>query len=158
MPDRAQVHALMTEIGPALELAEVTEIEGDNRWILVIRDGTVLFVDYDPEDQRLWLSADVGAPPPGDRLRLYELMLLYNAQWQQTGGVRLALDGPEGDVVQAYDLPLAGLDLHHLQQVVRNFGDMLEAWRKIVSTGAAAPRAEPFGLDQMMNAGGLIRG
>jgi hypothetical protein len=158
MPDKAHVHALMTEIGPALELAEVTEFEQDNLWTLVLRDGVVLFVDYEPEDQRLWLSADVCVPLPGDHLRLYELMLQYNARWQQTGGVRLALDGPEGSVVQAYDLPVAGLDLHRLQNVIRNFRDTLAGWRKIVATGVGASQpTATSSLDRMM-AGGMIRG
>jgi hypothetical protein len=159
MSDRAHVHALMTEIGPALELAEVQEFEQDDLWTLVAGDGTVLFVDYEPKDQRLWLSADVCVPLPGDRLQLYELILQYNARWQQTGGVRLALDGPEGGIVQAYDLPAAGLDLHRLQNVVSNFRQTLDAWREIVAKGVAAP-SQPVtacGLDPIMTVG-MIRG
>ena len=158
MPDKAHLHALMTEIGPALELVEVTEFDEDNLWVLVVRDDVVVFVDYVPEDRRLRLTAEIGVPSPADRLQLYELMLQYNARWKETGGVRLVLDGPEGGVVQAYDLPVAGLDLHRLQNVIRNFGDMLEGWRKIVATGAGAPQPiGPGGVHATMT-GGMIRG
>lgn len=157
MPDKAHIHALMTEIGPSLELAEVTEFDQDNLWVLVLRDDVVLFVDYVPEDQRLWLSAEVGVPSPADRFHLYELMLQYNARWQETGGVRLVLDGPEGGVVQAYDMPTVGLGLHHLQNVIRNFSDMLEGWRKIVATGGATQPAGAGGFQPTMM-GGMIRG
>jgi hypothetical protein len=156
MPDKAHVHELMTEIGPALELAEVREFEQDNLWTLVDRDGTVLFVDYEPDDQRLWISADV-CVPSGNRSKLYDLMLQYNARWQQTGGVRLALDGPEGGVVQAYDLPVSGLDLQRLQNVIRNFRDTLEEWRKIVARGVATPEPRDGELSPLVRSG-MIRG
>jgi Tir chaperone protein (CesT) family len=159
MADKAHVHALMAEIGPAMGLAEVAEFERDNLWTLVVNEGTVLFADYDPEDARLWLSADVCVPWPGDRSRLYELLLQYNAQWRQTGGTRLALDGPEGSVILAYDLPVAGLDLHGLRTIVSNFRDTLDGWRKIVAAAPAASRGSETasGPDPMFQSG-MIRG
>jgi hypothetical protein len=159
MSDKAHVHALMMEIGPVLELAEVQEFEQEDLWTLTARDGTVLFVDYEPEDQRLWLSADVCLPLPGDRLQLYEIILQYNARWRETGGVRLALDGPDGGVVQAFDLPVAGLDLSRLQCIIRNFCQTLDTWREIVARGFASgtPAASTGTLDPMMMMGGMIR-
>jgi Tir chaperone protein (CesT) family len=155
MADRTHVHALMTEIGPALELAEVQEFEQENLWALVARDGVVFFIDYQPDDERLWLSADV-CVPPGERLALYGLMLQYNARWKDTGGVRLALDGPDGGVVQAYDMPVAGLDLHRLQTVIENFRETLDGWRKIVAASGQTDKPGVGGLDPMLM--GVIRG
>ena len=157
MADKAHVHALMTEIGPALELAEVQEFERDNLWTLVVDQGTVLFAEYDPDDARLWLSADVCAPQPGDRSKLYELMLQYNARWRQTGGVRLALDGPGGTVVQAYDMTVNGLDLSRLCTVVGNFRETLAAWREIVAASVTGQDADAGRIDPVLM-GGVIRG
>lgn len=159
MAHKAHIHALMTEIGPALELGEVQAFDKNDLWTLVTQGKTVIFAEYAPDDDRLWLSADVGPLQPGDRLRLYELMLQYNARWQQTGGVRLALDAPEGDVVLAYDLPAAGLDLHRLQNVIRNFCAALEGWRRIVGVGpAAAERTEVAETFDPRLMAGMIRG
>lgn len=155
MPDRAHVHALMSEIGPALELAEVEEFERQDLWVLTARDGVVLFVEYQADDGRLWLSAEV-CEPPGERLALYGLLLLYNARWKETGGVRLALDGPDGSVVQAYDMPVAGLDLHRLTTAIRNFRDTLDGWRTIVAAGGRGKKPESGGPDPMLM--GVIRG
>ena len=155
MPDRANLHALMTEIGPALELAEVEEFEREDLWVLTAGDGVVLFAEYQPDDRRLWLSTDV-CEPPGERLVLYDLILQYNARWKETGGVRLALDGPEGSVVLAYDLPVAGLDLPRLQTVIRNFRDTLDGWRTIVAASGQTEGQGSRGLDPMLM--GMIRG
>jgi hypothetical protein len=155
MQERAHLHALMTEIGPALELAEVEEFERENLWVLTAGDGMVLFAEHQPDDGRLWLSTEV-CEPPGERLVLYELILQYNARWKETGGVRLALDGPEGSVVLAYDMPLAGLDLPRLQTVIRNFRDTLDGWRKIVAASGQTAGRGAGGLDPMLL--GALRG
>jgi hypothetical protein len=157
MADKAQLQTLMTEIGPALQLAEVTAFETANLWTLVLDEHRVLFVDYDPDDGRVWISAEVGTPPPGGRAQLYERLLQYNGQWQQTGGVRLALDGPDGDVVLAYDLPLEGLDLARLRLVIQGLVDKLDAWREIVAAGGAGGADTLEGVDPR-HLGGMIRG
>jgi hypothetical protein len=68
MTEAAQIHALMTENGPRLELAEVTASEEHGQWTLVVDEATVLFADWDEERQCVWLSAEVGAPAAGDQL------------------------------------------------------------------------------------------
>jgi hypothetical protein len=157
MTGKEQVHDLMSGIGPLLELLEVTEFDEENVWTLVVDEETVVFADYQDEGERLVLSTEVGAPPPGDRKGLYELLLTYNNQWGETGGVRLALDAPDGSVVQIYDLALAGLDLPKLQAVIGNFVDVARAWREIVARGGEGggePAAGP--IDPFMS--GMIRG
>jgi hypothetical protein len=158
MADKEQLQALMVEIGPALQLAEVTAFAASDLWTLVIDEHRVLFVDYDLEDGRVWLSAEVGTPPPGDRAKLYERLLQYNGQWQRTGGVRLALDGPEGGIVLAYDLSLEGLDLARLRAVILGLVDKLDAWREIVAAGNASGEPPPLEALDHRHLGGMIRG
>lgn len=133
-----QLRALLTELGPVLDLAEIYQKADANTWTLAAQDGTILFLELVPEDDRLWLSAEAGAPRDEDRARLYSLMLQYNAQWQTTGGARLALDAPDGAVVLACDVPASGLDLPRLCAAVGNFRDMLDGWRAIVAGQRAA--------------------
>lgn len=134
------VRTLMNEVGPALDLAEVAEL-AEASWALATKDKTILYVDLMEAEDRLWLSAEVGTPGPQDRERLYPLMLQYNAQWQRTGGARLALDGPEGAVVLACELPASGLDVPKLGTVLVTLRSMLEGWRKILAGGGAARAA-----------------
>jgi hypothetical protein len=157
MAGKEQVHDLMSAIGPMLELLEVTEFDEENLWTLVVDEDTVLFADYGAEEGRLVLSTELGAPPGGERHGLYELLLTYNNQWGETGGVRMALDAPGGNVVQIYDLALAGLDLPRFQTVVGNFVDTARAWREIVAKGGDGGGDSPAGpIDPFMS--GMIRG
>jgi hypothetical protein len=141
-----QVRLLLKELGPALELGEIFEQPGGAGWGLVTQDGVPMYLDYKDDDDRLWLSGEVSTPRPEDRAGLYPLMLQYNAQWQKTGGVRLALDGPDGAVVLAHDVPVAGLDLPRLCAVIGNLQDMINGWRKVIAAtdrpeAAASPAA-----------------
>ena len=77
----------------------------------------------------LVLWGDVGTPQPGDRARLYDLLLRYGFHWDETGGVRMAVEGQDGPVIQLVDVPLAGLDGQKLQALVRGFVAKLHAWR-----------------------------
>lgn len=155
MSGKQHLQALMREIGPRLDLAEVTEFEEQGTWTLVVDDETVLFADYDGNGREvLVLSAEAGRPPEVGRLALHELMLRYNDGWRETGGVRLALDG-DGVVVQLFDLPLPGLDLGRLEGVVTGFVGMLRGWREIVARAGGAGQ-EPS-LDPMSMVG-MIRG
>ena len=143
----------MKELGPALELAGLQEDPGGESWGLAARDGVLFYLEFVADHDRLWLSAEVGTPQPVDRAELHQLMLRYNAQWQRTGGVRLALDGPNDAVVLAYDLPVSGLDLPRLCTIVGNFQDMVGGWRKIVEATGQPETAAPAAVG-----GAVIRG
>ena len=160
MAGTEQIRALMQELGQVLDFAEVAERAETRTWSLTTRDGAILFVELAADGERLWLSAEAGVPRPSDRERLYPLMLQYNAQWQQTGGVRLALDGPEGAAVLAYDMPVTGLGVPPLCTVIANYLVMLGGWRRIVAGAAAGGPPEPVADVTMEHAAasGIIRG
>ena len=158
MTGKAQVRALVAEIGPLLELGEVTAFDAEDLWTLVVDGETVLFLDYEQGQERLWLSGEVATPPPSERARLHETLLTYNHRWRDTGGLRMSLDGEGGAVVLSYDMPAAGLELSRLAMVVTNFLDVLRAWREGIGRIASAPSAglaeAPFNPMMM----GMIRG
>jgi hypothetical protein len=133
MSSKEHVHTLMTEIGPLLDLMAVTEYDSENAWTILVDEDTFLFADFDEPQKRLVLSAEAGRPQAGNRKFIYEILLQYNNQWHETGGVRMALDGPEGSVVQIFDLSVVDLDIGQLQTTVANFVDTLKAWREILA-------------------------
>jgi hypothetical protein len=127
----------MAEIGALADLMAVAEHEGENVWALRVDEETLLFADLEQERDCLVLSGEVGTPPPSDRARLHDLLLRYNFHWDETGGVRMAVEGQDGPVIQLVDVPLAGLDGHRLQALVRGFTTKLQAWRAILQGGAS---------------------
>jgi hypothetical protein len=158
MAEAGQFAILMAEIGPVLELGEVRALTGAGPWQLVDLDRNALVVELMPEDDRVWISAEAGLPRAGFRPRLYELMLQYNARWRETGGTRVVLDGPEGAVVVACDIPASGLDVSRLSTVIRNFRSVLDGWRRIVDSQSAGGAAGEGDAPPEMTGQGVIRG
>lgn len=123
------VHDLMAQIGPVLDLAQVTEFAADDAWTLVFDDGQRVYAEFDDAGQRLVLTAEVSAVEEHTRARACEALLRWNYLWGSHGGVRAALDGAPGKVVLLLDLPLSGLELPQLCGVVRALGETADRWR-----------------------------
>lgn len=143
MSSKEHVHNLMLEIGPLLGLMAVTEYDSENAWTILVDEDTIIFADFDESQKRLVLSAEAGQPQSDNRKFIYGILLQYNNQWHETGGVRMALDGPEGSVVQIFDLPVVDLDIVQLQTTVANFVDTLMAWREILAKETADEDSPP---------------
>jgi hypothetical protein len=90
--------------------------------------------EYDEPGARLVLTGTVGAVAEHARARAYEALLQYTYIWPEHGGVRAALDGPQGMVVLMLELPLAGLEISRLSSVLQNFRGVIEGWRGILAS------------------------
>lgn len=131
-----QVEALMSQLGAVLDPLGITAFPSSKTWGIALDEQTSVLVDFDDTLGKLVLSCEVGKPAPGDRIKLYELMLRHNFHWDRTGGVRLALDGDDGNVVQIVDLAADGLDVTRLNRVVQGFADAARAWREMIKRPA----------------------
>ena len=145
MSDAQSIDELMGAIGPAMQLGEVRAYPEQAAWALVFDEDRIVFAEHDGEEARLWLSSEI-APAPGGtgRLELMERLLMVNGLWRETGGYRLALDGPGEHFLLACDVRASDLSLDDLATVLGNFVDALAAWRQIVAAGAGkaeVPRA-----------------
>lgn len=140
MSSKEHVHNLMLEIGPALELMEVTEFDEENLWVLVRDEATVIEVDYDDVQKRIMLSTEIGQPDEARRKNIYEMLLQANYLWQETGGLRIGLDGPGGNVVQMFGASVTDLHLGQLKTILTNFIDSAKAWHEIISQGGFAEK------------------
>lgn len=144
MSSQDHLHTLMTEVGPRLNLLELTEFEDDASWRLLFDEQTLVMAEYVADEDRLVLSANIATPDantPSDRLRIYEQLLQYNYHWELTGSVRMALEGPGGELVQLADLRVSGLDLETLTTALSGFQDKVQGWREALA--ATASRQAP---------------
>ena len=107
---------------------------------------TVVIADYVVAEDRLVLSATVATPAAADRLRIYATVLQYNYHWEDTGSIRMALEGPAGSLVQISDLRVTGLDLQTLHNGLSNFNDKIHAWREALD--ATTPSTIPTPKDE----------
>jgi hypothetical protein len=133
MARKEQIDALLVQVGPVLDPLGIVAYDSENSWRIQVTEDVELILDFDEEQGKLTMSCDLGAPPAGDRGKLYELMLRNNYHWDATGGSRLAVDAPDGKVVLIFDVPTAELDVSKLSNALSRFADMARAWRHIVS-------------------------
>lgn len=122
----------MEEIGPLLQLHEVLASSEGPSWSLQWDDGLVVIADYDDDDQRVTLTAHVGAMPTENSHELADLILRFNGLWYETGGLRLGLD--DVNIVQIYDLFAVNLDSPTLCTLVTRFAEKARAWIRIVES------------------------
>jgi hypothetical protein len=109
-------------------------------------------------DERIMLSIELGRPPDASRQRIYELLLLYNHGWAETGGVRMALDSPGGTIVQLFETGAADLDLIGLRNVVTGFVELARHWRGGIARGIETAVSEGGADLERLMGFGAIRG
>jgi hypothetical protein len=153
--DAGQLHTLFAEIGPLFDLDQVSAFDGEESWAVVL-GGTVVSFELDPERAILVLSSEVGQPAAEARAAVHEAALQYGLAWRETGGARLALDGPGGTLVLIYELATAGLDTARLAGVTGQFAGVARGWQELL---ARAPTSSmptpPGGFDPARHSGAI---
>lgn len=125
---------LLTEIGPDLNAPGVLQYAED-QWAIVYDEQTMVDICYRDDRHCLTLTLELGNPPPEPQLDTYRCLMAYSALTDQTGGIRIALDSPDGTLVQLLDLFTEDLDRVTLERAVNDFIDTGRAWRKVVEQG-----------------------
>ena len=151
MASIAHLDVLFQELGPATD--EVTEVFQDDseHWSVVVHGETQIALELDSAQQKLILSTTLGAPSEQRRLETYELLLISNHARSQVGGITMALTGPQGHVVQMYELNTTELTLQILQTVLVSFAAKSHFWKEIVTLELAAPEFVPEDLSSLGN-------
>jgi len=142
-----EIQQLMESLGPASPaVSQVTQV-GDDVWAVGLADDGLVYLEWDPERDRLVLTSNVGRPRDSDREKLYEAMLGYNALWRDTGGVQMAVAA--GEALQSYALAAAGLELDVLQATLEDFAGKARIWKNLMQNGVGAGadvRLTPMGV------------
>ncbi len=89
-------------------------------------------------------STLIAPVPPGRAAEIHEALLLYAMAWRETGGVRMALNGRGGAVVQMADVFAPDADARTVVTVARNLAGRVPFWHDFLvaqSQAGAAPQA-----------------
>ena len=149
MADFDQIQQLILELGPTTDEIDEVQEEGSAAWTIFFADSSV-GIDYVEEQDKLVLSSSVGRLPEGDREKSYQFLLFYNNAWDQTGGVKMALESEDGDVLMMLDLNASLMDLNTLRDILIRFAEKSVAWRTAVTSGLQGgaadnmPQVDPF--------------
>ncbi len=85
-----------------------------------------------------WIaSVPLGPAPDRNRGEVFAAMLAYNGLWRETGGGRIELDGPEGDVILMGDVP-EGAEAAALARLLDMLTTVGAAWRRFLARQSAS--------------------
>lgn len=143
------IELLLQEIGPETpEINAVMQSE-EGSWAVEFDDETVVLLDWAEQPNRLVLSSSLGQVRPEMRLKVYETLLSYNLLWQETGGVKTALGGPDGEASLLYEMFVDDLVLADLRTVLLNFAQLTRLWTAYVESDESAPVRAPISGEEM---------
>ncbi len=128
-----RMQAMMEEIGPAMAEIEAVIQSDDKKWAIQFEDQSIIMLEWTERPDRIVLSSMLGIPSETMQLSVYEALLCYNLLWKDTGGVKMALAGPGGDLMLLYELYVDQLMLNDLQIVISNFSSISQVWSVYVT-------------------------
>lgn len=140
------ISIIMTEVGPLDENILAVLRTGDESWAIRF-EAVDVEAEFDPAGGRLMLSTTVGVPPPPRAATVYETLLTYSTAWRETGGVRMGLSRPGGELVQMADIVAADITPALVVTMAVNLAERSLYWRGYVEGSeadddtAAAPAA-----------------
>ncbi len=151
MPTTKQIEILVQEIGPLWESVVQILGDGESRWGILLEEDTLLQLWLADDQGKAVLHAEAGAVPAESGTKLFRAMLEFNALWEHSGGIAIALG--DGDLLQLR-CEIAHEDLRDSRRFVRilqQFTSLLMAWRQCLAAPVedeAAP-VEPDDLPLM---------
>lgn len=136
MASLEQVSALMVEAASLDEDVAAVVRNGERNWVVRF-EAVDVEVGCNAEGNRLVLVTTIGVPPPERRLAVLEAMMTYNFLVLDTGGVRMAMTGTDGEIVQMVDLGIDGLTARGLATILANMERKTLVWRGFVGAASA---------------------
>ena len=142
--ERMQI--MMEEIGPSIPEIEAVIQSEDKNWAIQFEDQSIVMLEWAEQPDRVVLTTLLVTPSESMQLSVYETLLCYNLLWKDTGGVKMALSGPGGELVLLYEMFASSLNLADMQVVLTNFLSIAQVWGTYVTgesenpvTGAPGP-------------------
>lgn len=126
------VQRLMTELGPLVDQIGLIQQSGDDLWLVVFDEQTAVQIECDETGNKLVFSMIVGPVEGDNRQEIYESLLSYNLLYHDTAGMRLALEGPQGNVVLLVDLCHLDLQVSTLAAFLEVFVTTGLGWREVL--------------------------
>ena len=148
---------LLMQAAPLVDADSLSEVPGG--WCLMFDPDLGLDIELDSAAPRLVLTGAASPLPQPSSVERLELMLAYNALWATHGGVRLALDPADRQVLLLLDVPLQNLDLPTLASVLSGFSQLQRGWRAALDAPSVAKAVDMIPGDAGTLLGlGVIRG
>ena len=149
--ERMQI--MMEEIGPSMPEIEAVIQSEEKNWAIQFDDQSIVTLEWAEKPERVVLTSMLGVPSESMQLSVYETLLCYNLLWKDTGGVKMALSGPGGELVLLYELFTSDLSVNELQTVLSNFVSIAQVWSVYVTGENDQPATNLPGPMDMLHLG-----
>jgi len=122
---------LISELRGGLDDSELRPLrEGaDNCWLLEMDGRLSVNVDFLPRQEVVRFSMAITTDLKPQH---YSTLLVYNGLWRRTGGVRMALSDPFGEILQTFETPVEGLTTARMRSVIENLIVNRGAWKELL--------------------------
>ncbi len=146
-----RMQIMMEEIGPSLPEIEAVIQSEETHWAIQFDDQSIVMLEWAEKPDRVVLTAMLGTPTESMQLSVYETLLCYNLLWKDTGGVKMALSGPDGELILLYELFFTeDLNLSGLQTILTNFVSIMQVWSVYVTgESESLPGNQPGAADML---------
>lgn len=134
MRDVQELHDIFAAVGKRLDVGEVVAFEDRSYWRIRVTEEMGISVFAHDEGRRLMFESLVLQMRPEDVSRFFQLMLQFNYLWDETGGVRFAIEPTENLIVLQYELPTDQADEDTVATVLNNLDTLTMRWRNIIET------------------------
>ncbi len=124
---------MMEEIGPSMPEIEAVIQSEESNWAIQFENQTITTLEWSEKPDRVVLSSAMGIPSKSMQLTVYETLLCYNLLWKETGGVKMGLAGPDGELMLLYEMYMDNLTLQDLQTILVNFINISSAWSVFIT-------------------------
>ena len=148
-----RMQIMMEEIGPSMPEIEAVIQNEEKNWAIQFDDQSIITLEWAEKPERVVLTSLLGIPSDSMQLSVYETLLCYNLLWKDTGGVKMALSGPGGELVLLYELFVSHLSLNELQTVLSNFVSIAQVWSVYVTGENDQPAVNLPGPMDMLHLG-----
>ena len=148
-----RIQIMMEEIGPVMPSIEAVIQSEEKNWAIQFDDQSIVMLEWAENPDRIVLTAILGSPTESMQLSVYETLLCYNLLWKDTGGVKMALSGPGGELILLYELFGSDLTLNELQTVLTNFVSIAQVWSVYVTGESDQPASKLPGSMEMLQLG-----
>ena len=125
---------MMEEVGPEVSDIETVIQNEDRDWAIQFEDQTIVTLEWADNPDKVVLSTILGKPTQKNQLSVYETLLCYNLLWRDTGGVKMVLGGPEGEILLIYEMYMQETNLNEFKTVLLNFLNIAKVWEVFIQS------------------------
>lgn len=122
----AYLQSQMQTLGPATEWIEALIQDDDQSWSVQTSAGIPLGVSYAPSPSRLILSSSLGRPDESERESVYSAMLCTNLLYADQASLRVALTGPDGELMLISEVIPADWTLSDIADALSCFSETVQ--------------------------------